>query len=105
MQDAMLRELREKLKPVFTRHGVKKAILFGSSARGSASRRSDLDIIAIKPTDSRFLDRYDGLLRDTIDAAGVPVDLLIYTPEEFESMRRRRWLASALAGGVLIHES
>jgi hypothetical protein len=33
------------------------------------------------------------------------VDLLIYTPEEFQSMRRRRWLADAVAEGVVVYES
>ena len=37
--------LAELFRPVLARHGIRKAILFGSRARGDASRRSDVDLI------------------------------------------------------------
>ena len=36
--------IRENLIPVFGRYGVRKAILFGSYAKGMANERSDVDI-------------------------------------------------------------
>jgi len=91
---------------VFQRHGIEKAILFGSYARGEPSKHSDIDLILIKQTKQRFLDRYEGLLQDLFlalpDAA---VDALVYTPEEFEAMHKNRFLARAVREGEVIYES
>jgi predicted nucleotidyltransferase len=79
---------------------------FGSYARGEPSRHSDVDLILVKQTKKRFLDRYDGLLRDLCAALpGLAIDALIYTPEEFEDLRRKRFLARAIQEGKLIYES
>jgi predicted nucleotidyltransferase len=53
--------LAELLKPVFQKHNVRRAFVFGSVARGEATRRSDIDLIAIQETEKRFLDRYEGI--------------------------------------------
>jgi predicted nucleotidyltransferase len=37
-------EIKEKLCPIFTEHGVKKAVLFGSYSKGCAAEESDVDI-------------------------------------------------------------
>jgi predicted nucleotidyltransferase len=83
-----------------------RAIVFGSLARGEPSRRSDLDLIVIQKTAKRFLDRYDRLLPEIVQAVpGRDVDLLIYTPEELASLADRPFVATALREGVLIYES
>jgi len=93
-------------RPVLARYGIRKAILFGSWARGDASRRSDVDLILVKPTAERFLDRFAGILFDLNRASpGLPVEALIYTPEEIEAMRDRPFLAGALREGRTIYES
>jgi predicted nucleotidyltransferase len=38
-------EIRHRLNPVFKGNGVKKAVLFGSYAKGEARPRSDVDIM------------------------------------------------------------
>ncbi|GHV55129.1 hypothetical protein FACS1894216_16680 [Synergistales bacterium] len=38
-------EIRNRLDPVFRENGVKKAVLFGSYAKGGARPRSDVDIM------------------------------------------------------------
>lgn len=58
-----LQALAERLRPIFAEFGIQKAIVFGSLARGEASRRSDLDLIVLWETEQRFLDRYDVVLR------------------------------------------
>ena len=42
-------ELRIKLKPIFEKYGVECAFVFGSVARGEATRRSDIDLIVVAP--------------------------------------------------------
>lgn len=99
--------VRERLAPVFRRHKVLKAILFGSVARREPSRHSDVDLIIVQRTDKRFLDRYEGLLYDL--GTAIPeaaVEALIYTPEELDSLAHsRRFVAQALEEGQVIYES
>ncbi len=98
-------DARSRLEPVLRRHGVQMALLFGSVARGEPSPRSDVDLIVVKQTDLRFFERYDGLLADLNDAMDGPaVDVLVYTPAEFDRMRDRRFIESALAEGKIIYE-
>lgn len=60
-----------------------KIILFGSAARGDAGPGSDVDFLIIKrDTPSYSPDRIMEV-SDLIDR-DVPVDFLIYRPEEFE---------------------
>jgi len=81
-----------------------KAILFGSAARGDADRFSDIDLIVIKRTDRRFLDR----LADVIEAIqpDFSLDVLVYTPGEFERMREEGnpLISRALEEGKVIYE-
>jgi predicted nucleotidyltransferase len=100
-----LDEIRRCLAPVFRRHGVLKAIVFGSVARGEPSPRSDLDLILIQRTEKRFLDRYEGLETDLHEAfPHAVIEALIYTPEEMERMQERKFIARALQEGKVIYE-
>lgn len=68
---------------------VRAVYLFGSHARNDASRLSDVDLAVVADgLPERFLDRlllYPGLFRHL----GTPVDLLVYTPQEWDRMRQR----------------
>ena len=60
-----------------------KIILFGSFASGQETEDSDIDLLIVKNTDARPIDRWievKRLLRDV--ARGVPVSPLVYTEEE-----------------------
>ena len=101
-----LRDLAARLRPVLEQHGVQKAIVFGSVAKGTESRRSDLDLILVKRTTQRFLDRYGSILSDLYDAAPErEIEALIYTPEELERLADRTFIATALREGEVIFES
>lgn len=98
--------LKKKLRPLFEKHKIEKAILFGSYARNEATRHSDLDLILVQNTHLRFLERYDGLLSSFSQA--LPewnLDILIYTPEELADMSGRRFIRQALEEGKLLYES
>jgi uncharacterized protein len=104
--DPELRQLRARILPVLRKYKVQKAIVFGSLARGEGTRRSDLDLILIQHTEKRFLDRYEGILYDLGGAvSGRDIDVLIYTPEELDSISQRPFIASALRDGKVIYES
>ncbi len=100
-----LKELAVRLRPAFEKYHVLQAIVFGSIARGEATRHSDLDLILIQQTDKPFLERYEGILAEiTRSISGQDVDVLIYTPQELQQLARRRWLANALKEGKTIYE-
>lgn len=100
-------ELQQKIEKTLKgleQYGAEKAILFGSSARGDVDRWSDIDLIVIKQTDKRFLDR----LAEVIDAIqpDFALDVLVYTPEEFERMLEEDnpILVHAVDEGKVIYE-
>ena len=99
-----LAELQASLRKFFESRAVRKAIVFGSYARGTQTRRSDLDIALIMDTDKRFLDRYQGILGLREAAGGVPVEALVYAPGEIEAISDRPFVRRLLREGVVIYE-
>jgi predicted nucleotidyltransferase len=100
-----LADLSALLAPIFDRHGVVRAYVFGSVARDEATRRSDVDLIAVQDTDKPFLDRYAGFLRELQTAIrGHDVDLVIYTPDEFEGLPDTAFLRRVRRESKLIYE-
>ena len=61
-----------------------RIILFGSYARGEQDEYSDIDLILIKKTDTRFIQRQIEVLSHV--SSEFRVDPIVYTPEEFLSM-------------------
>lgn len=76
-------EMRRRMAPVLRKAGVKRAIVFGSWARGEADGFSDLDLAVVMDTDHPSPKRALALTRELDEALPVVVDLLVYTPDEF----------------------
>ncbi len=56
-----------------------------------------MDLVLIQETKKRFLDRYEGILRDIVALVHCrDVDLLIYTPREFAEMTDRRFIQTIM---------
>ena len=72
----------EMIADQFRWYGPDRIILFGSHARGEPA--ADIDVVIIKDTTDRFLDR----LRDVYERWTIPVavDILVYTPAEWARM-------------------
>ncbi len=66
----------------FRWYDPERIILFGSLARGEPA--ADIDVVLIKDTTERFLDR----LKAVYERWNLPVavDILVYTPTEWERM-------------------
>lgn len=63
-----------------------KIILFGSHAKGVASRDSDVDLLVVMPVSGsrrRLATEIDLALSDR----QLPLDIVVVTPEEFESYK------------------
>jgi predicted nucleotidyltransferase len=83
-----LKQLKQRLNAKLRkRDDIVRVILFGSFARGTATRHSDIDLVIIMRTHRRFLDRYKDIHKAILEALRpYPVEFIIYTPEEFEIM-------------------
>jgi predicted nucleotidyltransferase len=98
------KEISDRLKPFFKKKNVEKAILFGSIARGTRTRKSDLDLIIILNTEKRFFDRYDEFDEIQNLFKESHVDMLIYTPKEFKDISHRKFIKTVLTEGKTIYE-
>ncbi|RCK73542.1 MAG: nucleotidyltransferase [Anaerolineae bacterium] len=100
-----IKHLQERLNPIFRRYSIRKAILFGSFARGEQTRHSDVDLIVIQDTTVPFLKRYEPILAELNQAVGDhPVEALIYTPQEIEHIQHRPFIRQALPEGIVLYE-
>ena len=61
-----------------------RALVFGSVARGEADEWSDLDLVVIAETERTFFERFRDF--DALYQVWPRLDLLVYTPAEFERM-------------------
>jgi predicted nucleotidyltransferase len=94
----------ERVLPLLISLGVKKIILFGSLSADRVHRSSDIDLLIVKESNQRFLDRLDELYRTIRPYYGI--DFFVYTPEEFEEMREQSsFLKKALKEGRVLYET
>jgi len=96
--DSELPRIVEALKAL----GARKIVLFGSYAQGRRDLFTDLDILTVIDSDLRFVERLEEVYRQV--SPRVATDLLVYTPDEFEEMKERRFLKHALKGAKVLHE-
>lgn len=81
---------------------IERIILFGSLARDDVGPASDIDLILVQNTDKRFLDRLDEIYRAIEPRVGL--DVLVYTPAEFESMKENNsFVRKALSEGRVLY--
>ena len=92
------------MAPVFRRNKVCKAVLFGSAASDTETKKSDIDVMIVMETDKRFFDRYGAFDEISEILRGRSVDLLIYTPKELENISHRPFIRRILAEGKTIYE-
>jgi len=99
---ARLRKLVEALAP----YQPIRIYLFGSWASGEADELSDIDLVIIKRTTSPFFDRLREVAKLLPSDSGA-VDLLVYTPEEFASMKANGNAFAEMvdAEGVILYDA
>lgn len=66
-------EIKVILFPVFQSYNVRKAILFGSYAKGTSQEKSDIDILVDSGLHGLA---FYGLLEDVVTSLDKPVDLI-----------------------------
>ncbi|MBU1121413.1 MAG: nucleotidyltransferase domain-containing protein [Candidatus Omnitrophica bacterium] len=97
-------ELRRMVDIIKVKYKPDKVILFGSFARGKVHKWSDIDLLIIKDTRQRPIDRCVRLARLVHPKVGV--DLFIYTPKEYEFLLKEKFslLMNILKEGKVLYE-
>ena len=99
------RELSRATKKLIREYRPERVILFGSLASGQVHRWSDIDLVVIKKTRRRFLDRIEDALR-VIDSP-VGLNVVVYTPREVTSMEARDhyfWVDEIVKKGHVLYD-
>jgi len=87
----------------------RQVILFGSQARGTAKEGSDIDLLIVgdRSTEETWSRRREiGRIRRNLPFMGVPIDILLFTPEEVERWRHttNHVVSEALREGKVLYE-
>ena len=77
---------------------------FGSLISGEVKEWSDIDLVIIKETERQFLDRTREVLQLLRPQVGV--DILVYTPDEFDQLvQQRAFVRDEIVGkGKVLYE-
>jgi uncharacterized protein len=98
-------KISEIIKKIASGYNPEKIILFGSHASGKASENSDIDIFVIKnselPRPQRTMQ-----LRRMLFGSQIPMDLIVYTPNEVESEKDEEYgfVYEVLNSGKTVYE-
>ena len=83
------KHLQKVTKVIVDKYRPEKIILFGSAVDGDIHEDSDADLVVIKDTATNFYDRIGEV--SGIVPHGIPLDILVYTPEEFLKMQMDKY--------------
>lgn len=90
-------DIQSLLEPIFCLYGISRAVVFGSIAKGTATEKSDLDLLV----DSKLRGlEFVGFMEAVHQAVGMPVDMFDVTHIEKDSRIDREIRAT----GVTIYE-
>jgi predicted nucleotidyltransferase len=99
---ALARALEEVVAQLAHLPEVERVILFGSYAAGQRDLFTDLDLLVVMSSEQDFVHRTAELYRQV--RADVDLDLLVYTPDEFEKLKQRGFVRQALRTGKVLYE-
>jgi predicted nucleotidyltransferase len=101
---SLQKELDRVLKVIKNQYQPEKVFLFGSLVNGKVHEWSDIDLMIIKKTERRPVERCLELSR--LIQPRVGIDLFIYTPEEFKVLKREKFshLLTILETGKVLYE-
>ena len=96
------KSVQDLVKRLRDLEGVHRISVFGSFARGRRDLFTDLDVLVVMETEMSLVDR----LRFLYSRLALPVDLdiLCYTPREFESLTASGRLTGILGDEQLLYE-
>ncbi len=98
-------EIKRLVRRIVNRVEPYKVIVFGSYAKGNATKRSDLDLFVIKDTFLPMARRNEDI-RSLLANLPIAVDVHVYTPEEVEEYGSEKYtfVHSVLKTGKVIYQ-
>ncbi|MCC7202485.1 MAG: nucleotidyltransferase domain-containing protein [Nitrospirae bacterium] len=78
--------LKEAVRKIIDNFNPEKIILFGSYAYGKPTENSDIDLMVVMDTDMKPYERVLPI-RKTLKYLGMPKDVIVRTPQEFERFK------------------
>lgn len=100
-------ELQKELNRIMDRidkTNIKKIILFGSLAKGRVTLTSDIDLVIIRNTKQRFLNRLGAIYKQI--KPNIAVDILVYTPQEINKMKHwNSFIKRVFREGKVLYEA
>jgi predicted nucleotidyltransferase len=98
--------IQDILEKLLTGYAPQKVILFGSYAHGNPRPDSDIDLLIIKETSERFIDRWVTVRRILSDPERtIPLETLVLTPQEVSRRLaiRDQFLAEIIEKGEVLY--
>ncbi len=102
--------IREIVKAVLEAADPERIVLFGSVARGEVGPDSDLDLLVVEKESSfqggsRWAE--SSRIRRALRGIPVPIDILLFTPEEIEKWKdsTNHVIARSMREGRVLYES
>lgn len=82
-------EIKDAAQKIGEASGAKAVVLFGSRARGDWGKYSDVDLFVVAETNLPYFKR-TRKLNKILREYSFPVDLLLYTPKEYEDVKMNK---------------
>jgi len=103
-QKSLTEELGRIVTVIESEYDPEKIVLFGSLVSETVHEWSDIDLLVIKKTDKRPIERTMELTH--LIRPRVGIDLFIYTPEEIDLLLKERYpfLLNILRTGKTVYE-
>ena len=97
--------LKNTISPILKSGSVHLAYIFGSYARSDADQYSDIDLVIIADSERAFVDRFVDFW-DLWNLVEPSIDLLVYTPREWEQMKlcKNPLAMKIIEEGILLYE-
>ncbi len=101
---ALKKELTRIVNVIQHEYKPEKVILFGSLANGNVTACSDIDLLIIKDTKKRPIDRCVEVARLVHPRVGI--DVFVYTPSEYDTLLKEKFslLLRIIREGKILYE-
>ena len=87
-KQARERELARFVDVLLKDDDIKKIVVFGALASGDIHEWSDIDLVVVKETNRRFIERFHRLRAQL--GSKEAADLVVYTPAKFKAVSATR---------------
>ncbi len=97
--------IKDIVKKIVEGFKPERIILFGSYASGNPDEDSDLDLLIIKESNQpRY--RRSIEIRKSLIGSNIPMDILVYTTEEFEQEKDEKYsfINEAIRSSIILYE-